>query len=77
MVLQADGSINVNVGDDYSVEGEVWNMRLKATSAISTLDPNNVAMYDFSISLLDGCLNDELSSPSTIDDFDYYIAYTG
>ena len=52
-------------------------MRLKATSAISTLDPNNVAQYDFSISLLDGCLNDELSSPGFIDDFDYYIAYTG
>ena len=52
-------------------------MRLKATSAISNLDPNNVAQYDFSISLLDGCLNDELSSPSTIDDFDYYIAHTG
>ena len=29
------------------------------------------------MSLLDGCLNDELSSPSTIGDFDYYIAATG
>ena len=75
--MQDDGSIDIDIGDDYSVEGEVWNMRLKATSAISTLDPNNVAQYDFSISLLDGCLNDELSATSIIDNFDYYIAYTG
>ena len=59
------------------MEGEVWNIRLKATSVLSTQDTNNVAMYDFSISLLDGCLNDELSSPSIIDDIEYYIAYTG
>ena len=74
--MQDDGSIKVNVGDDYSVEGELWNIRLKATSVISTEDPHNVALFDFSISLLDGCLNDELSSSSIIDDFDYYIAYT-
>ena len=29
------------------------------------------------MSLLDGCLNDELSSPSTIGDFDYFITATG
>ena len=75
--MQDDGSINVNAGDDYSVEGEVWNFRLKATSNISTVNPENVAMYDFSVSLLDGCLNDELSLPSIINDIDYYIAYTG
>ena len=75
--MQDDGSINVNAGDDYSVEGEIWNFRLKATSTISTINPGNVAMYDFSVPLLDGCLNDELSSPSIIDDFVYYIAYTG
>ena len=67
----------MNAGADYSVEGEIWNLKLKATSTKSTLSPNNIAEYDFSISLLDGCLNDELSSPSTIDDFDYYIAHTG
>ena len=26
---------------------------------------------------MDGCVLDELSDPSVIDDFDYYIAYTG
>ena len=72
-----DGSINVNAGDDYSVEGQIWNLRLKATSTISIINLENVASYDFRVSLLDGCLNDELTSPSIIDDFDYYIAYTG
>ena len=67
----------MNAGDDYSVEREVWNFRLKATSIVSTVNPENVAMYDFSVSLLDGCLNDELSLPSIINDIDYYIAYTG
>ena len=27
--------------------------------------------------MLDGCLNDILSNPSTISDFNYYIAHTG
>ena len=76
-MLQEDGSISVNAGDDYSVQGEVWNFRLQATSTISTMDPDNVAVFDFSMSLLDGCLNDELSSPSIIEDIEYYIAYTG
>ena len=72
-----NGSINVNAGDDYSVEGQIWNLRLKATSTISIINLENVAFYDFSVSLLDGCLNDKLSSPSIIDNIDYYIAYTG
>ena len=29
------------------------------------------------MNLLDGCLLDELSDPSTIGDIDYYIAATG
>ena len=29
------------------------------------------------MNILDGCLLDELSDPSTIDDIDYYIAATG
>ena len=41
------------------------------------MDPDNVAVFDFSMSLLDGCLNDELSSPSIIEDIEYFIAYTG
>ena len=77
MQLQADGSIDIDVGDDYTLEGQVWNLKLKATSKLSTLDPENVVEYAFSMSLLDGCLNDELSDPSTIDDFNYYIALTG
>ena len=35
-ILQPDGSINVNAGDDYDIEGEVWNLRLKVRSTIST-----------------------------------------
>ena len=62
--LQSDGSINVDLGDDKSVQSEVWNFKLKATSDLSTLTSDKVVEYDFSISLFDGCINDELSSPS-------------
>ena len=75
--LQNDGSINVDLGGDKSVKTEIWNFKLKATSDLSTLDSDRVAEYEFSISLLDGCIYDELSSPSSIDDFDYYIDDTG
>ena len=44
---------------------------------MSTVDSENFALFDFGMSFLDGCLNDELSLPSIIEDFDYYIAYTG
>ena len=33
--------------------------------------------YDFAVTLKDGCLMNELSSPSVIDDIDYYIGSTG
>ena len=59
------------------MKGEVWNLKLKATSVLSLVDSGNVAEYEFNISLVDGCVNDELSSPSTIDDFNYYISSTG
>ena len=75
--MQSDGSINIDFGDDKTLEGEVWNFRLKATSTISTEDSGNIAEYEFSMSLVDGCVNDELSLPSTIDDFNYYISSTG
>ena len=55
--------------------GEYWDLRLKATSLKSAT--KSTAEYDFSISLFDGCLLDELYDPSFIDDFDYYIASTG
>ena len=38
---------------------------------------NGVIEYPFSVSMIDGCVNDELSNPSTIDDFTYYIGSTG
>ena len=59
------------------MKGEVWTFKLKATSDLSTIDAEKTAEYEFSINLFDGCLNDELSSPSSIEDFDYYIAATG
>ena len=67
--------MNIDVGNDYSVLGEHWDLRLKATSFKSAT--KSTAEYDFSISLFDGCINDELYLPSQIDDFDYYIAHTG
>ena len=65
------------MGDDYSVLDEVWDLKLKATSSISTISPENEVEYEFTINLVDGCLLDELSDPSTIGDVDYYIAATG
>jgi hypothetical protein len=34
--LQNDGSVNIDVGSDYSVLGMVWTLKLKATSIDST-----------------------------------------
>ena len=73
----ADGSINIDVGSDYSVQDEVWNFKLKATSVESTMDPNNIVEYEFAVTLKDGCLMNELTNPNDIDDIDYYIAATG
>ena len=36
-----------------------------------------MATFDFSVSLLDGCLNDELTATGSIDDVTYFIAQTG
>ena len=33
--------------------------------------------FEFSVAFSDGCLLDELSNPSSIEDFNYYIAATG
>ena len=33
--------------------------------------------YEFAVTLKDGCLMNELSSPSVMDDIDYYIGATG
>ena len=57
--------------------GEIWTLKLKATSELSTLNSEKTAEYGFSINILDGCLFDELSTSSTIEDFYYYIAETG
>ena len=75
--LQENGSINVDFGDDKTLVGEVWNFKLKAFSTLSEEKNGNIAEYGFSMSLVDGCVNDELSLPSTIDDFNYYISTTG
>ena len=69
--------MNVLVEDDPSVEGKVWNLKLKLTSTKSTETSGNSIGFTFSIFYFDGCLNDELSNPSSISDFGYYIAHTG
>ncbi len=53
--LQVDGSINIDVGPDYSVENQVWTFKLKATSTVSTVEPENVIEYLFSMNLQDIC----------------------
>ena len=77
ITLQTDGQVDIDVGDDYSVLDEAWNLKLKATSTSSTVSSENVVEYGFSIDLVDGCQLDELSDPSTIGDVDYYIAASG
>ena len=77
ITLHTDGQIDIDVGNDYSVLDEVWNLKLKATSTLSTKYPSNVVEYGFTIDLVDGCQLDELSDPSSIEDVDYYIAATG
>ena len=75
--LQVDGSINIDVGSDYSVVDQLWTFRLKATSTESSVSSANVVDYDFTVSLLDGCSIDTLSNPSSISSFDYFIDVTG
>ena len=75
--LQGDGSINVNAASDYDIEGETWMFRLKLESTVSSIDPGNSIEYDFSIVFIDGCVKDELSNPSSIDDFQYFLGSTG
>ena len=33
--------------------------------------------FDFAIDLIDGCVKDFLSNPSSISDFDYFLGQTG
>ena len=75
MELQSDGSINIDVGSDYSVLDESWVFRLKATSSESSTD--STVEYDFTMNHKDGCLFDSLSDLSTIDNFVYYLDDTG
>ena len=76
MTLNSDGQIDINVGDNYSVVDQVWNLKLMATSTLSTLSPGNEVDYEFTMNLVDGCTIDQLSSPSTITNFEYYIDRT-
>ena len=48
-----------------------------ARSIKSTDNLRKFLDFDFSISILDGCLKDKLTASSEIEDFDYYISYTG
>ena len=75
--MKTDGTVEIDTGSDYSVLNEDWTFILRATSSISTADPDNNLDYQFGLSLLDGCLLDVLSSPSTIDNLIYYIDDTG
>ena len=54
---------------------ETWDFRLISMSTDSST--NSKVDFDFTISLRDGCVHDELSQPSTINGLDYYIAVTG
>ena len=77
IVLQSDGSIDIDCGDDTSIAGESWTLRLKATSTRSSSSVNNEVLYDFTMTLAQSCENDQLTSTSSIDDKDYFIGQTG
>ena len=70
------GSIDINTGNDLSIAGQVWELMLKITSDES-IKGSSVIEYLFKISIIDRCTNDELSNPSFISDFDYFIGATG
>ena len=71
--MQTDGSIKLNVGNDYSVVDQTLKLRLTAISDKSELSTIGIN-YDFSISLLDGCILDTISSEDAIEDFNYYLS---
>ena len=54
---------------------EYWDFRLKAESSESAT--NSMVEYDFSTSLIDGCLLDVLTDLSTVDNFVYYLDDSG
>ena len=74
--MNDDGSIDINAGADLSIAGQVWNLKLKLSSDEST-EADGEIEYLFTVSMIDRCVNDELTSPSIISDFDYFIAATG
>ena len=65
--------MEINIGADYSLEGHVWSLKLRLTSVVSSVDQKTID-FDFSMSILDGCLNDELRATGLVDNFNYYIA---
>ena len=54
---------------------ETWDFRLRAESSESA--SNSVVELDFSAYLMDGCLLDVLTDPSTIENFVYYLDDSG
>ena len=62
IILQPDGSIDIDCGDDTSISGETWSLRLKGVSTRSSTNFNNEVHYDFSVTLTETCLNDQLTS---------------
>ena len=74
VVLQTNGSIQIDAGNDYSVLDEIWHFRLIAISSESIQNSNVV--FDFRMTFKDGCLMDNFSDPSSIDSLDYYVDFT-
>ena len=64
--LQIDGSINIDVGSDYTVENQVWTFKLKATSTVSNVEPQNVIEYQFSMNLKDICWDANLQAANFV-----------
>ena len=76
ITLKDDGSIDIDTGNDLSIAGQNWNLMLKVTSDES-IQGDSVIEYPFTVTMIDRCTNDELSDPSIVSDFDYFIAATG
>ena len=74
--LREDGSIDVDFGTAKTYAG-VWKFQLQVESVKSTVESERAATFEFSMTLLDRCVKDELTKEELIKDFDYYMGVTG
>ena len=70
---EADGTIILENESDYDLDGEMWNLRVKATSTDSMLAQNSVEL-DFAVEWRDPCHDSVLAPAKWSDDIPQEIA---